>query len=540
MVTQVVRRVVTYERVSSEDQRERETIRTQTEEIARWLSADPLLELIDRYVDDGVSGTTPFAQRPAGRRLLADAARGCFQEVWVYRIDRLGRDDVDPLLVRRDLERMGVTVHSVTEGASDPFVYSIHVAVAAQERRTFLARSAAGMDRAAREGRYTGGIVPLGYRLEGRKPHVYLVPSDTVMWADLTEADVVRRIYRQLVIDQWSCRRIADELNALGIPTAYQKDGRGVRGERTQGRWRPGRIRNLVVNTVYRGELRYGRRSTRPGGREVISAPVAALVSEEIWYAARETLARNRIMPKNGKRPYLLRSVIRCGTDGLTYCGSMSNGAVWYRCTGQLVERGPVEGRCPSKSVKGEQLEPVVWSDIEVFLRNPGDILSELETECSSEASGAVAEAESVTLSAVLVDLDAQRKRALDVHIRGRLSSGEIDAFLGRIDADRAEIERRLAALRPHDSEHEDVENPEITPDLLEKLNRRLDGGLSDDERQEIVRLLVRRITVHTEMLDGKRRARAAVEYRFPSVVSTCKGTREGQNYTLARRVVRL
>ncbi len=45
---------------------------------------------------------------------------------------------------------------------------------------------------------------------------------------------------------------------------------------------------------------------------------------------------------------------------------------------------------------------------------------------------------------------------------------------------------------------------------------------------------------VHTEMLDGERRVRAAVASRFPSVVSTCKGTRASENYTVCRRVVHL
>src|SRR2546422_4577593 len=158
MVTQAVRRIATYERVSSEDQRERETIRTQTDELARQLEADPGVELVARYVDDGVSGTIPFSERQAGSRLLSDAALGLFDEVWVYKIDRLGRDDVDPLVVWRQLEALGVGVYSITEGRIDPFMYAVRVAVSAQERRTFLDRSSAGMNRAAREGRDTGGI----------------------------------------------------------------------------------------------------------------------------------------------------------------------------------------------------------------------------------------------------------------------------------------------------------------------------------------------------------------------------------------------
>ena len=85
-----LRRAVTYERVSSEDQKQRETIKTQQGELAVRLDSESDVSLRDRYVDDGVSGTIPMADRPAGKRLLEDAARGLFDEVWVWKLDRLG------------------------------------------------------------------------------------------------------------------------------------------------------------------------------------------------------------------------------------------------------------------------------------------------------------------------------------------------------------------------------------------------------------------------------------------------------------------
>ena len=273
-----VRRVATYERVSSEDQRERETIRTQTDEIARHLERQPGVELVSRYVDDGVSGTIPLAERPDGRRLLADAAAGRFEEIWVYKVDRLGRDAVDLLIVRRRLDALGIALVSVVEGQPDLLGYDVQAVVADHYRREFARRSADGMNRAAREGRYTGGIVPFGYRVEGHKATARLVPDDAVVWADRSAADLVRDMYERLALRAQSCRLIARDFNAAGIPTHYVRDGRGVRGRRTQGLWRPGRIRNLVVNPLYRGELRYGSRTTKRE-REVIAAPIAALVS---------------------------------------------------------------------------------------------------------------------------------------------------------------------------------------------------------------------------------------------------------------------
>ena len=83
------------------------------------------------------------------------------------------------------------------------------------------------------------------------------------------------------------------------------------------------------------------------------------------------------------------------------------------------------------------------------------------------------------------------------------------------------DAERRIAALCPAD----EVVAPE-TIDLLGKLRRHLDAGLSDAERQEIVRHLVR-IVVHPgePTHGGRTRPRVVVEYRFPGVVETRTGT---------------
>ena len=63
MTTTDLKRVATYERVSSEDQRERETIKTQSDALAQRLAYDPTVRLVARFSDDGVSGTIPMGKR---------------------------------------------------------------------------------------------------------------------------------------------------------------------------------------------------------------------------------------------------------------------------------------------------------------------------------------------------------------------------------------------------------------------------------------------------------------------------------------------
>lgn len=523
MIETATRRVAIYTRVSSDDQAERGTIRVQAAEVRRRLEREPNAIVVGEYADDGVSGTVPLADRPAGARLLADARAGLIEEVHVYKLDRLGRDLIGLAIARQAFIDRGIRLISAVEGEPDEFMFDIQSAVAANERRVFLRRSADGMTEAARQGRYCGGIIAFGYRVEGRQATSRLVPDDAVMWADQSPADLVRWMYDRLALDGWSCRRIATELNGRGVPTHYARDARLVmrdnRKQRTQAVWRAGRIRNLVRNPVYRGEIRYGVHSAKRG-REIICAPIEGLVTPAIWYAAQATLQANRSIAKNTPRRYLLKSVIRCGICGLTYCGSQGRGEVgWYRRTGQLVERGPVPGRCWGQSIRTDAIEPAVWADIERWLRDPGDVLDDLDGPAEREAPGAIIEVEAITLGRAIAALDAQRKAAIGLKIRGRLGDAELDAELDRIAAERSEIERRLAALQPV----EELPEPQAI-DLLAEIRGRLDEGLTIEQRQEIVRLLVH-IVVHTTTGDdGKKAVRAVATYRFPAVVETRTG----------------
>jgi site-specific DNA recombinase len=504
------RRAATYERVSSEDQRERETIKTQTDEIARHLAHQPGIALVGRYVDDGVSGVVPLAERPDGRRLLADAAAHRFEELWVYKVDRLGRDAVDLLVVRRRLDALGITLVSVVEGRPDLLGYDVQAVVADHYRREFARRSADGMARAAREGRYTGGIVPFGYRIEGHKQTAHLVPDHTIIWADRSAAAVVRDIYERLALGGQSCPTIARELNELGVPTHYARDGRGVRGRRTAGVWRNGHIGNLVRNPIYRGTQSYGRRSAKRD-REVIVARIEPLVSVALWDGAQAALAANRVVPMRACRTYLLRGVMHCGICGLRYVGSAGRDGAWYRCGGQLVERGRLAGRCPSRAVRSDWIEPLVWSDIARFLRDPQGLLAELDREADTSPDQG-SEADARALEIELASLESQRAKTVDLAVRGHLSDHLLEATLARIGTERDDISRRYATLlanQCHELGSEAVA-------LVAELRERPEADPSPEERAELVRALVAVRVDTTIDMDGRKAMSLLITYHLP------------------------
>ena len=187
---------------------------------------------------------------------------------------------------------------------------------------------------------------------------------------------------------------------------------------------------------------------------------------------------------------------------------------VWWRCNGKMTTRYDADGRCQSKMVKGTEIEPIVWQDIERWLREPGDLLKELEAD-QDQGKAAIQEAERTALEARLTALERDKKGYHRQNAQGLLFDTELQDFLRELAESKATIEKRLTELTPREVE------PKLIPvDLLQELRHRLDNGLTEEQRQEIARLLVKQITIRTNIDDGKRHCVAEVEYRFNSAVN--------------------
>ena len=75
-----------------------------------------------------------------------------------------------------------------------------------------------------------------------------------------------------------------------------------------------------------------------------------------------------------------------------------------------MTSRYDSENRCQSKMVKSSEIETIVWQDIERWLRNPGEILNELNVENDWSKAAAVREAELTILRKRLSDLELEKK----------------------------------------------------------------------------------------------------------------------------------
>ena len=524
--------VALYLRVSTEEQRERQSIATQREFAERFCTLHHL-QVSAVYADDGVSGIVPLPVRPAGARILPDARLHRFDQLLVYRLDRLGRDTRLTLQAVAELEQCGVRVKSLTEDfdtatASGRLMLTLLSGFAAHEREVIRERSIAGSQRVAENGGWMGGMVPFGYRKQNDQRRATLVVSEEpVDDLDLSEAEVIRRIFRMAAEEQQSCRRIADYLNSLGVPCATALAGRRRKGENTAGRWRAGRVRNLLISTIYKGQHFYGKRS-RNRQRPLVPRAVPAIVSEAVWRQAQESLHHNfRFGPRHCRYAYLLRGLVKCGLCGLTYIGMTVRSRSgrqqsYYRCNGKHDTRGvygEMGKRCPSKDVQAGWLEQAIWEEVEGMLRQPARALEQLRRRLAAERQKtAGGRARLASLQQAVEKKGAERDRVLGLYRKGRIGEAAVERQMQEIAAEEEALRAEMAELAQR-LEGVDTEAAQLdtAAGVLEKLGARLQEPISWELRRELIESLVEKVRVDTRQKEGNREASITVTYRLSS-----------------------
>lgn len=160
-----------YARVSTASQaNDGESLDVQDRMLRGWCLMQGV-EMGAMFVDPGVSGSTPLAEREQGAEMLRTLKRG--DVVVASKLDRMFRSALDALQVVETLRRRGVDLvlldlgGAVTGNGLSKLFLTVAAAFAEAERDRIRERvSQAKADQRAR-GRYLGGRVPLGYRRDG-------------------------------------------------------------------------------------------------------------------------------------------------------------------------------------------------------------------------------------------------------------------------------------------------------------------------------------------------------------------------------------
>lgn len=375
-------KVALYARVSTDEQREGNTIESQVTELERFAKQNGW-QIHARYLDQGWSGA--LLARPELDRLRDDAGRGLFGAVLLNDVDRLARDVSHLGVIKRDLERKGVRlIFRKLPTGTDPlsnFMINILGSFAEFEREMIADRTRRGIRHKVEvRKQYLGTTPPYGYTYIKK----ILNSGKGILKINETEAKVVRQIFEWTAYDKLTSFRIARRLTSMRVPT---KTGGSV--------WHPSVVSGILRNETYIGRWLYSKtmpfkasrpRTTTPYKKdkssrrlrprsewiEVSLPPELQIVDKNLWAAARRQVDSNpRLSPRNVKFKYLLRGLLRCASCSRAlrgvYCRDQYKIYVYYCCTGKC-------GKTPW--VPRSLLEVAVWNAIKQLLLDPDKLES--------------------------------------------------------------------------------------------------------------------------------------------------------------------
>ena len=269
-------------------------------------------------------------------------------------------------------------------------------------------------------------------------------------------------------------------------------------------------------------------------------------MDSKTWDKAQENLKANFLFGiRSARNKYLLRGLMKCAACNLTYIGVANvrpGGKLeyYYRCNGNQGARGLYGAhgeRCPSRAVRGEELEQMVWTDVEEFLRKPSVVIEHLQARMRNDANDATKDKERLRrLRLLLEDKADERNKVVGLYRRGRLNDAELDRQMEEIDKDAAGLAAQIAELECKIGGAEASSGLlESAQGLLTRLRARLDQPLTWERKRQLVELLVGGIRIETIRNGEKRENIVTVTYRFGSAVDICTDTRACNNRTFER-----
>lgn len=377
--------------------------------------------VVERYVDAGISGKS-MTNRPALQRLIKDSRENVFNEVYVWKTNRLARNHLELLTIVKELEENNVTFKSCSEPfesetASGKLMMNLLSSVGEFERTTIVENVKMGMKQRARKGKWNGGIV-LGYKsvqdkLNSEKTNLEVVES---------EAYVVKRIFN-LYSEGKGYKAIVNIINKENLKT---KKGNlfSISG-----------IKEIITNPIYIGKIRYNVRENWTQNRRKIlnKNPIIcdgehdSIISKELWEKCQSIYIEKSKKPsRTFSGSYPLTGLLRCPECG----ASMVAGRVskkrndgskhtirYYQCS-QWKNKGKVA--CNPNSIRSDIIENIVFNKI-ARLCNNDKVIDEVLSRISNREVDKLSDIKKQlkTIRNDIKELDRRKEKVFELYEEG-------------------------------------------------------------------------------------------------------------------------
>jgi site-specific DNA recombinase len=509
-----------YARVSSERQRQAETIQSQLAALRELAAGRGLLvaeELV--FCDDGFGGAT--LNRPALERLRDRAAEGAFEVLLCHSTDRLARRYAYQVLLLEELQRVGVEVIFAKEpersgSPEDELLRQFQGMISEYERAQIAERTRRGTLHRARAGAVAVLTrAPYGYRYIKKSEQ-----ADAYFEIDEAQAQVVREIFRRYAHEGQSAGTIARALTERGVQT---KNGGTV--------WNRATVWGMLRNPAYAGRAAYGKtrvadrparvtrrlrqRGERHGRQAVepvapeqwIHIPVPALIDEETFALAQQRIEQGkRLSPRNTRRASLLQGILVCAGCGYVYHRAQATNRQgrtyrYYRCSGADRSHSAHGRVCSNRPVRLEELDELIWQEVLRLLEDPALIQAEIDRRLQSLHTEDPARQRREGLERELTRAQRALERLIEAYQEQLITLEELRARTPTLRKREATLQAELGAL---DNELHDAETYLKLTETLESFRARLDANtqqLTIKQRQQIIRLLVREVLIGEEQI---------------------------------------
>ena len=514
------RRVAIYARVSTEHEAQISALGNQIQYYDEKLKQHPDWTLVERYIDEGITGTS-IHKRPNFLRMLKDAESGKFDLIVTREVSRFARNTVDTLQETRKLKKMGVEVYFTEDNIwtfkddDGELKLTIMATLAQNESKKISQRVKAGQQITFQNGVFYGNGNILGYDKVGKD-----------MVINEEQAKTVRLIF-DLYLKGYGSKKIKYELEKLGRVTSTGLN-----------RWSESYIVRVLRNSFYCGTIVY-RKQFVPDYLEqkhkknngeveqvIVEGRHTPIISKEVFEKVQEKLKDNAklIVSSNTSRGIGNRGkesiwgkklVCKCGSsfnrkiyhkhkDGNTWC---------YQCYKQIqtgtiqtrLNKGlSIEGICDSKMIPewklnmmSQRIFDTIWKDKDVILEITNNYLDNAIKKINDEDDPN--------------ELDLLRKRK--DNINGKLNR-LLDSYLNEIISKddfvekRKELEKEIKDVNELITELE--KKPVAKNTLIDKLNslkKNIEVNLNFDKDRisdELIDALVKKIIVFNNRFEWK------------------------------------
>ncbi len=509
-----------YARVSSDQQKEDNTIASQTAALVAFASSHGY-GVPDDWIfeDEGFSGATLV--RPGLERVRDLVAEGQVQAVLVLSPDRLSRKYAYQVLLTEEWLRQGVQTIFVNAPQSnspeDQLLLQFQGMIAEYERAQILERSRRGKRHRAKQGEASVlSAAPYGYRYVRKT-------EDRAAYFEVIEAqaEVVRQVYELYTVQALSIGAITRRLNELGVPTRKE-----------QSCWERSTVWGMLRNPAYRGTACFGktqesarqRRSSRAvrmrvqpprrGARtqretprdQWIQIPVPALVDERTFDLAQERLQDNkRLAPRRTIEPSIVQGLVHCAGCGYALYRSSTQSSArkiyYYRCLGSDAWRYQGQARCSARPIRQDLLEDTVWREVARLLEDPTLIQAELTRRLEAAQTAHPAKQHQDRISRELVQLQRRAERLLTAYQEELLDLDELRRRMPVLRQRERRLKAELESLRNQLADQSAcLRLAHTLNEFLERLRTQAQT-LDVLARQRIVRLIVKEVIVGNDSI---------------------------------------